>query len=222
MAQELRTRAGGLDVGIPALPLASHGGFVSYVTSSCGSFLVVKWAKYLLPRGFAIRLKGVTRGQVLGTGGARGEGPDAISGSVVRRKLYAVALRVWPEAEEDSTCRSRHSLLQRRAAGQAGHVPCFLSSHTFGPCLPVLSHDVHTIHLLRKHILRVRRVPNTVLGPGTHCREGATEALPTQSWQSNSGVTEDTQKQYTYYTMTWNILSAMRTKRQEGQKLHFT
>lgn len=79
---------------------------------------------------------------------------------------------------------------------------------------------MHTIHLLRKHILRVRRVPDTVLGPGTHRSEGATEALPTQSWQSNSRVTEDTQKQHTYHTMTWNVLSAMRTKRQEGQKLH--
>lgn len=221
MAQELRTRAGGLDIGIPAPPLASRGGFVSYLTPSCGSFLVVKWAKYILPHGFAIRLKAVPMGQVLGTGRARGEGPGAISASVVCRKLYAVALRLRPEAEEDSTCRSCHSLLQGRAAGQAGHVPCFLSSNTFGPCLPVLSHDVHTIHLLRKRILRVQRVPDTVLGPGTHCREGATEAPPTQSWPSISGVTEDTQKQYMYYTMTWNILSAMRTKRQEGQKPHF-
>lgn len=129
MAQELRTRAGGLDVGTPAPPLASHGGFVSYLTSSCGSFLVVKWAKYILPRGFAIRLKGVTMGQVLGTGRARSEGPDAISASVVCRKLYAVALRVRPEAEKDSRCHSCHSLLQGRAEGQAGHVLCFLSSN---------------------------------------------------------------------------------------------
>lgn len=130
MAQESRTRAGGLDSGIPAPPLASHGGFVSYLTSSCGSFLVIKWAKYILPHGFAVRLKGVTMGQVLGPGRAHGEGPDAISTSIVCRKLYAVALRVRPEAEEDSGCRSCHSLLQGRAEGQAGHVPCFLSSNT--------------------------------------------------------------------------------------------